>query len=187
MDNPFFNLIKPYLTIIDNGQLFRQPFKWLYYLIGGLNILLPLYLLYQIIHLELFSYAEGMGIVALILGWLVIAVGGWVGFQLWWNRAVNVSEISETSSDFVAIPVFAHFIQTLGEWLGTSIAVFGTLVTLIIMLFMGDSLSSVPLVGKFGIFSIVFSIIYGFLILVISRVIAEQILALAAIANNTKK
>ena len=30
MDNKFFTFIKPYLSYIDSGQFFRQPFSWLY-------------------------------------------------------------------------------------------------------------------------------------------------------------
>jgi hypothetical protein len=43
MENKFFTFIKPYLSFIDNGHLYRKPFSWLYTLKAVVNLILPIY------------------------------------------------------------------------------------------------------------------------------------------------
>jgi hypothetical protein len=100
--------------------------------------------------------------------------------------------VSSNEDDFVATPVFAHFIQVAGEWLGTYIAVVGAGVSLVAAVFLGEeasALSSLTGTGilSFGVAGIIIAPVYGFLIIVVARFIAEQCRALATIANNTKK
>lgn len=130
-------------------------------------------------------------VIVFLLIWIVILIAGWVSFQIWWDRRTNVSEISSYTDDFQATPVFSHFIQTSGEWIGTWIAIVGFGTTLIITLFLGDEArfftqaTGIGFLGT-GILSIILKPVYGFLILVASRFLAEQFRAIAAIANNTK-
>ncbi len=64
MDNKFFTFIKPYLSFIDNGHLFRKPFSWLYAVLAIGNLLIPFYVLYQAIRNHIFDYADGKFIFA---------------------------------------------------------------------------------------------------------------------------
>ena len=92
----------------------------------------------------------------------------------------------------MATPVFSHFIQTIGEWLGTWIGIVGFSVALLTTLILGDEgyyLSSQLGLGfmKTGVLFIILMPVYGFLIIVATRFLAEQFRALSSIANNTRK
>ena len=195
MENHFFNFINPFLDKIDGGDFFRKPFKWLYTTLAALNLLFPFYLLYICISEKVFKYAEAKAIILLILILLVVAFASWVSFQLWWNRKDKVTLTSEKDDNFIAIPVFSHFIQTLGEWIGSWIAIVGCLSALLFSLFLGsDSSDSSSLAENMSLgflnvslLGVIIMPIYGFLIIVSSRVLAEGMRALAMIANNTRK
>jgi len=195
MENKFLTFISPYLSFIDKGHLFRKPFSWLYVIIAIINLLLPLYILYQAIDNRIFD-AEFKITITFLLAWLIIAFAGWVSFQLWWDRKTKITFSSDDNAEFVATPAFSHLIQTLGEWLGTWIGLVGfgfALLTTVILGEQGHYLSyqlGIPMVGEYlgsGWTYVFLMPIYGFLIIVLTRFLSEQIKALSAIANNTKK
>lgn len=189
MDNKFFTFIKPYLSFIDKGDFFRKPFSWLYIAFAVLNLILPFYILYTAIDNNIFD-TPAKFIIVFILVWIVIAFASWVCFQLWWDRKNKVTETSVENSEFVVTPVFAHFIQTFGEWIGTWIGIVGFFEALLAILGSDavylTAAIRVPFIQS-GIASIILIPIYGFLIVVGSRFLAEMCRALASIANNTKK
>lgn len=191
MDNKFLTFIKPYLLFIDDGNFFRKPFSWLYIIIAIFNLILPVYLLYKAIDNNVFD-APAKFVIVFILIWLIIAIAAWISFQLWWDRKSKVMKISNEGDEFVATPVFSHFIQTLGEWIGTWIGVVGSLSALLATIILGDQADYLSiLIGlnflEAGYIFIVLMIIYGFLIIVVTRFLAEQFRALSVIANNTRK
>ena len=55
MDNKFFTFIKPYLSFIDNGHLYRKPFSWLYSLLAVVNLILPIYIFYKAVDNNIFD------------------------------------------------------------------------------------------------------------------------------------
>ncbi|MDR0832764.1 MAG: hypothetical protein LBN93_01005 [Candidatus Symbiothrix sp.] len=190
MKSKFFTFITPYLSFIDNGSLYRKPFSWLYEVIAVLNLLLPFYVLYKAIDTGIFD-SPAKFIIAFLLIWVVIAFVSWISFQIWWDRKDKVLESSRERSEFVATPVFSHFIQTAGEWIGTWVGVVGFSVALLITIFLGDEAYllgglGIPFLNG-GLMAIITMPIFGFLIIVISRFFAEQIRALTSIANNTKR
>lgn len=139
---------------------------------------------------EDFSY-ESVGdtkaIIALVLYCIAILSAGWINFQIWWDRKSKVNLTSKEDDEFTAAPVVTHYIQTFGESFGTFTAVMGFFTALIII-------TCNVCFGKFGIrfldmgyASIIIPIIYGFIIIIVFRVIAEAIKAIFAIANNTRK
>lgn len=142
---------------------------------------------------DLFRYGGGRMIAVFILVWLVIAFVSWLGFQIWWNRREKVYAAATAHDDFVAIPVFSHFIQTFGEWAGMFVGIGGALLTLIAAIFLNGDASMLRMMGTgafFGSGSLIYIVlnpIYGFIIVVVTRAAAETFRALAAIANNTKK
>lgn len=191
MDNKFFTFIRPYLDFIDSGKLFRKPFGWLYTLLALVNLFIPFLVLYQAIDNRIFR-APAKYIFVFIIVWLVIAFVCWIGFQLWWDRKDKVNLTSSEDDDFIATPVFSHFLQTMGEWLGTFVGVVGFIFTLLATIFLGrDAYALSRQLGfgrmDMGIIAIILMPIYGFLIIVVTRFLAEQFRALASIANNTKK
>ncbi len=191
--NKLLTFINPYLAYIDSGQLFRKPFSWLYILMGVINLLLPLVILYELIDNKIFSAPFKIAF-AILLGWLVIALAGWVSFQIWWDRKSKITVTSADNAEFVATPAFSHLIQTFGEWIGTWIGFAGSLFALFTsILLRGEDrymIGQIPIVGEYlhGGFAYVFLMpAFGFLIIVFARFMAEQIKALSVIANNTKR
>ena len=191
MDNKFFTFINPYLSFIDNGHLYRKPFSWLYVLLAIINLLMPIYVFFQAVDNQIFA-APAKFVIVFLLVWIIIALAGWISFQLWWDRKSKVINISSVGDEFVSTPVFSHLIQTTGEWLGTWVAIVGFSVALLTTLILGDEgdyLSRLLGLGfmKTGFLFIVLMPIYGFLIIVVTRFLAEQFRALSSIANNTRK
>jgi hypothetical protein len=181
MENKFLTFIRPYLSYIDDGHFFRKLFSWLYILLAVVNLLIPIYLL---------SWAVIGGITSMLL-WVIIAFTGWVSFQLWWNRRSKINMYSITGDDFVATPVFSHFIQTLGEWLGIHIglvgfgfALTGRVFGRVFFIELFEEENPYFLTGWVGVITMP---IIGFLIIVFFRYLSERMRALASIANNTKK
>jgi len=191
MENKFFTFIKPYLSFIDNGHLYRKPFSWLYTLLAVVNLILPIYIFYQAADNNIFDTGAKF-IIVFLLVWIIITFVSWVSFQLWWDRKSKVISTSSEGDDFVATPVFSHLIQTIGEWLGTWIGIVGFSVALLATIILGDEayyLSNqigIPFL-KTGFLFVILMPIYGFLIIVATRFLAEQFRALSSIANNTRK
>ena len=191
MESKFLTFIRPYLSYIDDGHFFRKPFSWLYSLLAVVNLLLPLYVFYQASQNRIFDMSAKFVIVFLLL-WVIVAFTGWVSFQLWWDRRSKINMSSTAGDEFVAIPVFSHFIQTLGEWFGTYIGLVGFGFALLATIILGDEgrylglILGIPYLNT-GWMAVITMPIIGFLIIVVSRFLSEQIRALASIANNTKK
>ena len=191
MDSKFFKFINPFLSMIDDGRFFRKPVLWLYMLMAFINLILPFYLLYRAIENRFF---DSTAIVIFVLGmvWLAIVFACWVGFQIWWNRKDHVNLSSTPQDDFVAIEIFTHFVQTLGEWLGTWIAMVGFVFALLATILLGREgyyLGKEIGLGffSFSAMSIILMPVYGFLIVVVTRFFADVFKALVAIANNTRR
>ncbi len=191
MENSILSFTKPYLDYIDEGHLFRKPLSWLYYVIAIINLIIPLVILYQTYKSGIFSHSTDKFTFAFFIVWLIIALTGFVSFQLWVFRATSLELSSSGKDDFVATSVFSHFIQTVGEWLGTYIGLAGAGFALIATLVLGDEAKSLtnyinlPFLNV-GWLSVITMPIMGFFVIVISRFISEQIKALTSIANNTK-
>lgn len=181
--NMFTGFAAPYFNLIDSGALFRRPFVILYMVLAGLNLL-------SILGVLGFMFKGG---IALIITGLFTIFALWVGFQLWWNRRKKIDAFVTPGSEFVALPVFSHLWQTIGEWTGTFIAIAGTGACLGGLLGSigsenggyhgGDPMAMFTQMGAAGLIACPIS---GFMILIFTRAIAEQIRALVAVANNTK-
>ncbi|MCC5850982.1 MAG: hypothetical protein JJU29_23080 [Verrucomicrobia bacterium] len=190
MNSKFFNFIAPFLRYIDQGHFFRKPFRIFYMLIAVLSLLTPLAVLYKMIDNRMFRVSAKMTIGLLFL-WVFILAAYWVVFQIWWSRKEDVGKQKAESEEFIATPVFAHFVQTAGEAFGALIAIVGAGFSLVSFLFFGDASRAIrQAVGvhgtDYGIIGVIVSPIIGFIVIVFTRFVSEQIRALAAIANNTK-
>ena len=102
--------------MIDSGALYRKPFFILYTVFAVLNLL-------SILGVLGFMFKGG---VTLIVTGLFMIFALWIGFQLWWNRREKVNSFVTHGSEFVALPVFSHLFQTIGEWTGTFVVIAGT-------------------------------------------------------------
>ncbi len=186
----FFRFLDPVLSYVDDGAFFRKPFEWLYKLIAVANLLVPIYMLYLAVDNKLYK-ADLKFNLAFIVVLVVIAALSWFSFMIWWNRSGKVNKSSQSNDNFVAIPVYSHLVQTFGEWLGMYVGVGGFIMPILLMLFLGDDayyfvrVLDLPFAASFV--SSLMCVIYGFLIVVCTRVLAEFIRAIADIANNTSR
>jgi hypothetical protein len=169
---------------MGKGELFRQPFKWLYILISVAMLLAPFYFLYNVIDMKV----SGTFLAACLLIFVILLGLGWFSFQLWWNRKDQVVNLTSENDNFAAIPALAHLIQTTGEWFGCYLAILGFIASLLSIIFgVTTELSYYLNIGNVGARGLIYFPIAGFIIILIGRALAESIRALAEIANNTRK
>ncbi|MGI9546958.1 MAG: hypothetical protein ACR2MM_06970, partial [Flavobacteriaceae bacterium] len=103
MAGKIFTFIKPYLSYIDSGRLFRKPFGWLYTLLAMLNVLVPIDVLYRAFDNQIFD-APAKFVIAFLLVWVVITFACWVCFQLLWDRREKVLSTTPGGEEFIATP-----------------------------------------------------------------------------------
>lgn len=180
MDN-FFNILDPMFKYIDKGKLFRQPFMWLYYLLGVVTAIMCLYRLGDIF--DAFKYTKGSVTVFLILLIPLIFVIAIFSVLYWFKRATQVNANMPANSRFFAIPAVANLIRCLGEWAGIVVACAGAYMSLF-----GSILAQNSFIGNYasyGFIGVVICPIVGYIIIVLTRFLSESTLALASIANDT--
>ena len=192
MNNKLFAFFEPVWRFIDNGSFFREPFRWLYMAIAVLNLLFPLIVIFGAIGSGVFEYMSGGAIFAFVLVFILLIALGIMSFVLWMDRQKKLKVQLREENEFVAIPMVSHFIQTLGEWFGFYIGIFGCLSSLLFMLFGGDEMLNRVIGANLlpwgtGVVMLIIYPIMGFLIVVSGRLLAELYRALASIANNTKR
>lgn len=183
--------IRWYLDYIDNGWFFRHPFSWLYALIAILNLLFPIWVLYKGFDMGVFDQPNKI-LGCFIFTWVILASSAWFSFQIWWDRRLKVQQIVSDGEGFIATPVFSHFIQTFGEWMGTYVGFVGFLISITMFLFLGEDADWITdrmgmSILSQGLIVSLFIPVLGFMTVVITRFLAESMGALAAVANNTGK
>jgi len=192
MDGAFFNFIKPYLSYIDSGKFYKKPFEWLHVFFAVVSLLFPVVIFIYMASNGLFSLPAKI-VVMCVLMFIVMIFGGWISFQIWWDRRKKVTAVVKEGDDFIVVPVFSKFIQTAGESFGTNLAIIGFFIPLITTIFMGDEIAmfasqigmgSSCLFG--GIPSMITLPIAGFFVIIVTKLQVELFQALVSIANNTK-
>lgn len=193
MDGMFFNFIKPYLAYIDSGKFYKKPFEWLHVFFAVVSLLFPVVIFIYMASNGLFSLPAKI-VVMCVLMFIVMIFGGWISFQIWWDRRKKVTAVVKEGDDFIVVPVFSKFIQTAGESFGTNLAIIGFFIPLITTIFMGDEIAmfasqigmgSSCLFG--GIPSMITLPIAGFFVIIVTKLQVELFQALVSIANNTKR
>jgi len=164
-------LVKQYLKFIDNNVLFKKPISCLF---AALGLLFPLFVLGLFIQSGIFDYFIQINavkyIAASILILLILGFAGVFGALIWWHRRIKCDDGPK------AYPNFRRFIQTVGEWLGTflAISVFGTVLVLLIL--MSDDYSLIadalpfPIPG-ISIVTAFYGPIAGFIVIIVTRII----------------
>ncbi len=161
------------IDYVDSGRFYRQPVKILYYLFSIVTFGIPIARL-----VDRIDWWEYMGAKFIVMDVLLIIVGVFVAgcsFYLWAKRAKSLNLEASANSRFVAIPILANILQTIGEWLFIIIGIGGVLYAVISLLF--GMINDVTL--------IVATPIAGYLICLFMRFLAESTKAIAHIANNT--
>ena len=194
----FFTFIKPYLNYIDNGSFFKNPIIAVYAVLAFLYLLVPFSIL---IGSNVFNskYLTGKDFFALILAWLFITFNSWICFQLLWNRRSQLKDNINASHDYKATPIISHIIKTLGEVIGTTFAIVGTGLSLILVIFYSGYSGVINSVAReipffdrglsSGLYFLNIFIypIIGYLIIILFKFLSETVSVLTSIANNTKK
>ncbi|MCM1032266.1 MAG: hypothetical protein NC405_00755 [Odoribacter sp.] len=174
----FFNLLDPMFKYIDGGKLFRQPFMWLYYVIGVLTAFLCVYGVVQII--DMFKYAEGMGTLGLIFIMLVLLAMAVFSVIYWFKRAGDINNETPRGARFFAIPAIANLVRCFGEWASITFGIGGAVIALFAWIFASKYFN----MGGEGIFAVVIFPVAGYVFIIFTRFLSETILATASIAND---
>ncbi|MBD5214059.1 MAG: hypothetical protein HDS75_04460 [Bacteroidales bacterium] len=177
----FTKLINPLFSFLDSGKLFKQPLMYLYYALGVAMCLLGIYFIVD--NFDSFSYMPGAVKFYTIMMMLVLLAACVFSLMFWFHRANDLKNERFDETRFIAIPVVASLIRSIGEFLGLVLAYLGVcsgILTILILSFEDSTAIGLGLGELFG------GAIAGYLLLVFFRYSAELILAIAAIANNTK-
>ena len=166
------------LNYIDCGNIFRKPFKWLYWVIGVIIALAILDIFVdRFNYFKYYSAGEKAGLVLVMIVMLASAV---FSVFYWIRRAKDVEKVVDVNARFVAIPVVAHIIRSLGEFCGICSAIFGNAIFIIGTLFSMKHFDSNGIVG------IIVCPIAGYFTLLLSRFMSESIAVVTSIANDTR-
>ena len=181
--------IKNYLDWSNDSKKFIKLFQIIFYYIPA--VLMPIGALAICFGSGALEYMGGIVKVFAIIWALVF---GYISFKILCSRAKDLLTEVDTNKYFV-IPALAHYLRTYGEVFG---AVCFTIPIFLIgaqIAAIGDgfdpymfydvpimnSLGSIPIIGIF-IFPL-----YGYFILLFTKLISESLTALVDIANNTSK
>jgi hypothetical protein len=145
------------------------------------------------------SNSKVLSVIALVLFCIFILIIGLINALVLWSRSVDLKQLNAENDKFTAIPVLSQFIQTMGETVETYIATMGFVTVFIAVAFKTCfgvfGLSELYVVNlerlsenyEMGIPYLLVPIIAAFFMLWTSKIIAEAIKTLVAIANNTQK
>ena len=115
------------LSLIDSGKFFTRPMRWLYVFFAILSFIPTLFVLYYMydeanrILMYLDGWAKYSGYLFCILFALFIIVSGLLMFYYWMNRSRKVVKIVNEGDQIVAMPIWAHLVQSLLESWGVYI------------------------------------------------------------------
>ena len=182
-ENPFFSFAKPYFDFIGRGKVYTI----VYLVMAALNLMLPLVVIFMVIDSGFLRNSGIRMMAAFMLSWLVIAFAGWIGFQLWWHRRINVKRMA--NQEFIAIPIASDLMQTFGEWAGTLLCITGAGIGIITSIFIWNDLwvrISFDTTVNIGPIMIIGGPISGFIIMVLFRLFAEFMRIWTSIANNIR-
>ena len=168
------------LDYVGGGDIFRKPFKWLYWLFGAIFALGLIVLIVALF--EPFKYLEAGGKIGLILDALVLVVAAAFSVLYWIRRAKEVENVVDTNARYIAIPIIAHLNRTMGEFFGLLFGVFGTVLVLLAVLFGVREL----LPADLGLILIIGCPIVGFINILFSRFVSESLSVVTSIANDTR-
>lgn len=174
----FFSFLDPMFRYIDGGKLFRQPFMWLYYILGVITALACFGGVGKVC--ELFRYLEGIQILWGVIAILILLAAAVFSVLYWFRRASDVNADVPQGARFLAIPAVANLVRCFGEWISIVFGVCGTLITLFAWIFAANQFD----LGGEGIFVVIAIPVFAYINLIFTRFLSESMLAIASIAND---
>lgn len=182
-------LIKNYLDWSNDSKKFIKIFQIIFYYIPA--VLMPIGALATCFG-PLLEYTGGIVKVFAIIWALVF---GYFSFKILWSRAKDLLTEVDTNKYFV-IPALAHYLRTYGEVFGAVCFTIPIFLIGVQIAAIGDGFESyymfqdVPIMRSLGgipIIGIFILPLYGYFILLFTKLISESLTALVDIANNTSK
>jgi hypothetical protein len=196
-----------FLSLIDSGSFFIHPMRWLYVVFACLSFVPALVILY-------FMYEEGVdGVLGYTKGWIkfsgylfcfifaiFVIVSALLMFYYWMNRSHKVAHIINEGDQIVAMPVWAHMIQSSIESFGVYIAMIPSIGATLFYLWcvitgfkyvepnasIGD-IFILLLIGLLGLaFFIFICLLLSYIIILVAHYVGESIRVRAQIANDVR-
>ena len=162
------DMVKSFLGFVDRNVLFKKPVSCLFAII---SLVLPVYFLAMSFAGSFFTSGDAKLIIAVILTFFVFAFAGLFGALIWWHRRIKPDEGTSAYKNFRC------FVQTLGEWLGVTIAIvaFGGVLVLWALLQEGSNfilgVIPVPFISRIAIEYAFIGPIIGFLIIILTKIL----------------
>ena len=181
------SLLTPFLNWSDNSRKFLKIFQILYYYVPAVGI--PVYGIVAIV--RSFNYFAIFTTIGLTL---FIILASFFSFNILWSRAKELIVSSEKNKFFI-VPAISHYIKTQGEVI-FAIFLSSTIFFLFLQLdqFLGnypyfffEEIEATRFLSGAPIFGIILLPLYGYFIMLVSKLISELFSAVVEIANNTSK
>lgn len=178
---PGLSFFDPVFNYVDSGKLFRQPFMWLYYIIGILEFVGCIWAITYVF--DYIRYLNGGAYVFAILMVIACLAAGIFSLFFWFKRTKKIKENVPEHARFLAIPAVSTFIIHCGECNGIVVGFLGFCFGIFAAILL-------PITGNGGDFFLIgiciaiVSLIVGYLIILFNRLLGESIFAIGAIAND---
>lgn len=196
-----------FLSLIDSGRFFIQPMRWLYVLFACLSFvpaLAILYFMYDTGVDDILRHTEGWikfsGYLFCFIFTLFVILTAILMFYYWMNRSHKVAHIVNEGDQIVAMPVWAHFVQSILESSGVYFAIIPPMgATLFYLWGVITGFKFIEPYGEAGdIFKVLFlgllvlaififiCLFLSYIIILIAHYIGESIRVRAQIANDVR-
>ena len=159
-------IVKAYLAFIDRNALFKKPISCFF---SVSSLLLPVTFIFVILHLRDIIFDNTNVFIASILALLILFAAGFIGALIWWHRRINLNEGPRLYVNL------RRFIQTLGEWTGTLLAIIVCGAVIIYLIFIGGEDTLIVPMLPFPLPAInyvlaLYGLIGGFLIILATKI-----------------
>lgn len=205
--NPIKFCMTKFLSLIDSGKFFTQPMRWLYVIFACLSFvpaLLVLYFIYEEGINGILRYAEGWvkfsGYLFCLIFALFVIVTAILMFYYWMDRSHKVAHIVNDGDQIVAMPVWAHYTQSIFESLGVYIAIIPPMGAVLFYLWgvitgfkyiepfaeVGDIIKLL-VIGLLALAGFIFvCLLLSYIIILVAHYLGESIRVRAQIANDVR-
>ncbi|MBQ9287710.1 MAG: hypothetical protein IJ212_04700 [Bacteroidaceae bacterium] len=195
------------LSWIDSGNFFKKPMKVLYMITGYLSFLLPIALLVAFFNfkdiIEDFTSIKSLVddgwpaflyMIFIILFFIILFLLSYINFLFWKNRSEKLESLVKTGDQIVVIPVWADYVQSTGEVWGIFWGIVPSITAILALVFyilsgaiFEDNFLLNLLVSVIGCaLFILFWVICGFIIILMSHFIGESMRLKAQMANDIR-
>jgi len=195
------------LSLIDSGKFFIQPMRWLYILFAYLSFVPALFILYWLYDTGIdggLQYAKGWvkfsGYLFCFIFAVFVIIAAILMFYFWMNRSQKVVRDVNEGDQIVAMPIWAHFIQSIFESSGVYIGIippFGAALFYLWSVFTGfkyiipfsefGDIIKMFFVGLVALaFFTLICLLMSYIVILLAHYIGESIRVRAQIANDVR-